>query len=311
MGRAEFDFIADIRRRAGVKPPVMVGIGDDAAVIRSTCAAGEVVTTDMLMEGVDFLYPQTSAWEMGRKALAVNLSDIAAMGAKPTAAFVSVAFPQSRGEAFARDVYAGLETLAAEYDVTIAGGDTNSWDGPFVINITVIGEPLGSAAILRSGAKPGDVILVTGSFGGSIRGRHLHFTPRLSEARRLLELITPHAMIDVSDGLAADLHHLLEESHVGAIIDASAIPIHPDAHAMADDVPALRHALGDGEDFELILAVSSEEASRLAAVWDMTTSLTRIGHITADRTVLLRGTDGNTATLPPWGWTHEWTASSK
>lgn len=309
MARAEFEFIADIRRRAGVKPPVVLGIGDDAAVIRSTCAAGEVVTTDMLMEGVDFLYPQTTAWEMGRKALAVNLSDIAAMGAKPTAAFVSVAFPQARGETFARDVYAGLETLAAEYDVTIAGGDTNSWDGPFVINVTVIGEPLGPAAILRSGAKPGDVLFVTGAFGGSIRGRHVHFTPRLREARRLVELVAPHAMIDVSDGLAADLHHLLEESGVGAIIDAATIPIHPDAHAMTDDVPPLRHALGDGEDFELIFAVPPDDATRLIAAWDLPTPLTRIGLITAGRTVQLREADGSTTPLPPWGWTHEWTAT--
>ncbi len=306
MGRAEFDFIADIRRRAAIKPPVIVGIGDDAAVIQSTCAAGEVITTDMLMEGTDFLYPQTSAWEMGRKALAVNLSDIAAMGAKPTAAFVSVAFPQSRGEAFARDVYAGLEALAHEYDVTIAGGDTNSWDGPFVINVTLIGEPLGSAAILRSGAKPGDVLFVTGAFGGSIRGRHIHFTPRLQEARRLLELITPHAMIDVSDGLAADLHHLLEESGVGAIIDATSIPIHSDAEAMADNVPPLRHALGDGEDFELIIAVRPEDVARLTNGWDLSTALTPIGYITAERDVLLQESDGRQTNLPPWGWTHEW-----
>ncbi len=311
MGRAEFDFIADLRRRAVVKPPVLVGIGDDAAVIRSTSAAGEVVTTDMLMEGVDFLYPQSSAWEMGRKALAVNLSDVAAMGAKPTAAFVSVAFPRGRGEMFARDVYSGLEALAAEYDVTIAGGDTNSWDGPFVINVTLIGEPLGPAAILRSGAKPGDVLFVTGAFGGSIRSRHIYFTPRLREARRLLELITPHAMIDVSDGLAADLHHLLEESGVGAILDAAAIPIHPDAYAMADDATPLHHALGDGEDFELIVAVSPEDAATLSTAWDLSTALTRIGSITLDRDVQLREADGTASALPPWGWTHEWIASSK
>lgn len=310
MARAEFDFIADIRRRAGVKPPVVVGIGDDAAVIRSTCAAGEVVTTDMLMEGTDFLYPQTSAWEMGRKALAVNLSDIAAMGAKPTAVFVSVAFPQARGETFAREVYVGLETLAAEHDVTIAGGDTNSWDGPFVINVTVIGEPVGPAAILRSGAQPGDVLFVTGAFGGSICGRHIHFTPRLREARRLVELVTPHAMIDVSDGLAADLHHLLEESGVGAIIDAAAIPIHSDARAMADDMSPLRHALGDGEDFELIVAVSSEDVVRLTTAWDLPTPVSRIGHITAERDMLLRESNGDIAGLLPWGWTHQWHASS-
>ncbi len=304
MAQAEFDFIAEIRRRAVIRPPVVLGIGDDAAVIRSNCPAGEVITTDMLMEGVDFLAEEASPEEMGRKALAVNLSDIAAMGAKPTAAFVSVALPRHRGVEFARGVYTGLESLAGEYDVAIAGGDTNTWDGPFVISLTLIGEPLGSAPILRCGALPGDVVLVTGAFGGSILGRHLHFTPRLNEVRRLLEIVTPHAMIDVSDGLAADLHHLLEESHVGAIIDTAAIPIHADAHQMNDGVTPLRHALGDGEDFELIFSLSPDDATRLRATWDHSTPLTPIGVITAERAVMLQNAKGAREPLLPWGWAH-------
>lgn len=304
MGSAEFDFIAEIQRRAVVRPPVVVGIGDDAAVIRSTCAAGEVVTTDMLMEGVDFLRETATPEEMGRKALAVNLSDIAAMGARPTAAFVSMVLQQERAMEFARRAFAGLEALAAEYEVTVAGGDTNSWRGPFVINVTLIGEPLGPAPILRSGARPGDVLMVTGAFGGSIRGRHLHFTPRLHEIRRLLEIATPHAMIDVSDGLAADLHHLLEASGVGAVLDAQAIPIHPDATRMPDEVSPLRHALGDGEDFELVVAVASEDAVRLEKVWDHPTPLSVIGTISAERTVVLKQPDGLVIPLPAWGWTH-------
>lgn len=303
MSRAEFDFIAEIRRRAIAKPPVLVGIGDDAAVIRSTCPAGEVVTTDMLMEGVDFLMESATPEEMGRKALAVNLSDIAAMGARPTAAFVSVALPQDQGLEFARGVFAGLEAVAAEYDVSIAGGDTNSWRGPFVINLTVIGEPLGTAAILRSGARPGDVLMVTGACGGSILGRHLHFIPRLHEVRTLLDIVTPHALIDVSDGLAADLHHLLEESHVGAIVDATTIPIHPDARQMNDGVPPLRHALADGEDFELLLALAADDAARLTATWRHPTPITAIGRVTAERTVLIND-GGKLSPLPAWGWTH-------
>lgn len=303
MSRAEFDFIAEIRRRAIARPPVLVGIGDDAAVIRSTCPAGQVVTTDLLMEGVDFLMESATPEEMGRKALAVNFSDIAAMGARPTAAFVSVALPQDRGLEFARGVFAGLEALAAEYEVTIAGGDTNSWRGPFVINLTVIGEPLGNSAVLRSGAKPGDVLVVTGACGGSILGRHLHFTPRLHEVRALLDIVTPHALIDVSDGLAADLHHLLEESHVGAVLNAAAIPIHPDARQMNDGVPPLRHALADGEDFELLFAVAADDSARLSAAWQHATPITAIGRITADRAVLIND-GGKLSLLPPWGWTH-------
>lgn len=304
MAAAEFEFIAEIQHRAVVRPPVVLGIGDDAAVIRSTCAAGEVITTDMLMEGVDFLIDTATPEAMGRKALAVNLSDIAAMGAWPTAAFVSVALPQDRGVDFARRVFVGLETLAAEYEVTLAGGDTNSWRGPFVINVTLIGEPLASAPILRSGARPGDVLLATGAFGGSILGRHLHFTPRLREIRRLLEIVTPHAMIDVSDGLAADLHHLLHASGVGAILDARQIPIHPDAARMADELSPLRHALGDGEDFELVLSVAKDDADRLLREWDHATPLSVIGTVTVDPAERLQLLDGTVTPLPAWGWTH-------
>jgi thiamine-monophosphate kinase len=147
--------------------------------------------------------------------------------------------------------------------------------------------------------------MVTGALGGSILGRHVHFTPRLAEVRRVLELVTPHALIDVSDGFAADLHHLLEASGVGAVIEAAAIPIHPDAHRMSDQQTPLRHALSDGEDFELIMAVAPDAAAKLLKVWDHLTPLTLVGQITAEKTVLLRQSDGHIEPLPAWGWTHD------
>ncbi|MFO0917567.1 MAG: thiamine-phosphate kinase [Planctomycetaceae bacterium] len=216
---SEFSFIESIRRRVTDRLPVLVGIGDDAAVLAESDRP-LLVTTDMLMEGTDFKFPETSPQLAGRKSLAVNLSDIAAMAGEPTAAFVSVALPKQRGEAFALAFFDGLLSLADEFDVVIAGGDTNTWDGPLVASITALGRPFGKQAVTRAGAKPGDVIFVTGELGGSITEHHLTFTPRVTEAKWLTELADLHAMIDISDGLAADLHHILDASQVGAVLDS-------------------------------------------------------------------------------------------
>jgi thiamine-monophosphate kinase len=256
------------------------------------------------MEGVDFLWPQASAALIGRKSLAVNLSDLAAMAARPTAAFVSLALPQQRGRAFAEELMSGILALADEYGVTIAGGDTNSWDGPLVVSVTVLGTPFGEQPVLRSGAKPGDWLFVTGACGGSLGGRHLTFTPRLQEAQRLIELTSLHALIDISDGLAADVHHILEESHVGAVLEAAAIPIHPDVGTSSDGRSRLEHALSDGEDFELAFTVAAEDGPKLLAVWDHPTPMTRIGVITAEPGCWLRAANGSLTELPPLGWSH-------
>uniref|UniRef100_A0A7C2K096 Thiamine-monophosphate kinase n=1 Tax=Schlesneria paludicola TaxID=360056 RepID=A0A7C2K096_9PLAN len=304
MPRGEFEFIHHIRRRAAVRPPVRVGIGDDAAVLDHPAGTVEVVTTDLLMEGIDFLWPETSAALIGRKSLAVNLSDLAAMAGRPTAAFVSLALPKARGRSFADEVMDGLLALADAYEVTIAGGDTNSWDGPLVVSVTVLGTPFANQPVLRSGAQPGDWVFVTGACGGSILGRHLTFTPRLAEAERLTQLVKLHAMIDISDGLAADLHHLLDESHVGARVEAAAIPIHADAARLCDPRTPLDHALSDGEDFELLFTVPANDGPRLLAAWDQPTQITKIGEITAESGCRLHRADGTSIELPPLGWLH-------
>lgn len=282
-----------------------LGIGDDAAALRVGGDRELLVATDMLMEGVHFTFPPATPQLAGRKALAVNLSDIAAMAGRATAAFVSVALPVDRGLDFAKDVHAGLLELADEYDIVLAGGDTNSWRGPLVINVAVIGEPLGSRPITRSGAKPGDWLFVTDSLGGSLAERHLTFTPRLREVSRLVELVDLHAMLDISDGLAADLHHILKQSQVGAILDADRIPVSAAAtqHATANR-SALDRALSDGEDFELLFAVSPADGQRLETFWHDETTITRIGQITAEPGCWLKGRAGQLVALPPLGWTH-------
>jgi thiamine-monophosphate kinase len=267
----EFAFIDWLRQRTPADPRVMLGPGDDTAAVLFTPRAlpgspfrtPVLITTDMLLDGSCFILAEAGPRRVGRKAMAVNLSDIAAMAGKPTAAVVSVGLPRTGGRLLGEELYQGLREMADQFNVAIVGGDTNSWDGPLVISVTVLGEPTGRGPVTRGGAKPGDWILATGPFGGSIRGHHLDFTPRVREALCLHDGADLHAMIDVSDGLAADIWHICMESRVGAVLRAEAIPIREATYQMKDGRSPLDHALGDGEDFELVFAVSAADGQRL------------------------------------------------
>lgn len=299
----EFSLIDWIREQSRARPAAPVGIGDDAALVR-TSAAGMLVTTDMLMDGVDFDVTTTPHELIGRKSLAVNLSDIAAMAGRPLAAFVSLALPRHGGRDLAEQLYRGLFPLAEEFDVAVAGGDTNTWDGPLVVNVTLLGEPPANGPVLRSGARPRDWLLVTGPLGGSLGGRHLTFTPRVREAAALLAAADLHAMIDLSDGLAADARHIARESRVGIVIDADCVPVHADVDSTLPDSERIVHALTNGEDFELLLAVSPEDGVRLLARTDLDVALTRIGEVIAGDGHFLRSSSGTLHPLPHGGWEH-------
>jgi thiamine-monophosphate kinase len=302
--RHEFDYIAWIRDRAAKHALLSVGIGDDAAVLKLRSPGSCLVTVDMLMEGVDFLIPEATPRQIGRKALAVNLSDIAAMAGKPLACVISVALPRKGGFELGRGLFEGISELAAEFDVAVAGGDTNTWDGPLVISVTVLGEPTVAGPVLRSGARPGDWIMTTGNFGGSRSGRHLDFDPRVREALALHQAANLRSMIDVSDGLAADLGHILEESRVGALLDESSIPISPTATSSKDEKSPLQHALGDGEDFELLFTVAPEDGRRLLAKPPVAILLSHIGEIVPESGCRLRRQDGTLESLKDSGWKH-------
>ena len=309
-GFDEFALISSIRQQARPHPRVLLGIGDDTALLRFPSPADCLLTTDLLIEGVHFTIPSASAEQIGRKALAVNLSDLAAMAGRPLAAVVVVAHSRRYGEQFARDLHRGLQAVADEFDVAVAGGDTNIWDGPLVIGATLLGEPTGKGPVTRSGAVPGDWILTTGRFGGSLSsGRHLTFRPRIEEAVRLHEAADLHAMIDVSDGLAADLCHILDESNVGAELQADAVPIHADALAAADQKSPLEHALSDGEDFELLFTASPEEGRRLLKQPPVEVELTRIGQIVEPGRREIIDSTGKRRPLEPVGWRHEFNAT--
>ncbi len=299
----EFDYIHWLRNRTPSSSRVILGPGDDAAALDWSSGRPCVVTTDMLMDGVDFKIAEVDPHRVGRKAMAANLSDIAAMAGKPIAAVVAAALPKHGGESLAQRLYLGLREMADAFDTAIVGGDTNTWNGPLVISVTVLGEALGRGIVTRSGAKPGDWLMTTGSFGGSILGRHLDFTPRVREALKLNELVELHAMIDVSDGLSADVYHLCEESHCGAVLFAESIPTSDAAHSLADGRTALEHALSDGEDFELAFAVAPVDGARLLRDQPLgDVRLTKVGEFVADGFWIEDA--GVRRGLTPRGWVH-------
>lgn len=249
-----------IKRKCPSNASVVLGIDDDAAVIRSTQREG-LVCTDMLMDGVHFLSKEAHASAIGHKALAVNLSDIAAMGGRALSAYVSLALPRDFcTNGFVEEFYQGLSELAQSFDVAIAGGDTNIWKGPLVVNVTVFGESHTKGPVLRSGAKVGDRIFVSGPLGGSLSGHHLSFTPRLREARELMDHFRPTSMMDISDGLAKDLREIARLSGVACYLDKTAIPIQS---KIASLPRALEKAMTDGEDFELCFTLNAEDAKRI------------------------------------------------
>ncbi len=303
----EFDLIGRIKALATSHPAVRIGIGDDCAALRVSAGAELLVTTDMLMDGRHFRLDEAGSERVGYKALAVNLSDVAAMAGTPVAAFVAVALPWRNPADLAEGLLRGMAPLAERFGVALAGGDTNAWDGPLVVCITLLGESNPPGPVTRGGAEVGDVILVTGPLGGSLLGRHLEPLPRIAEAIALQRAATLHAMIDLSDGLASDLGHILEASGgLGAILDADAIPIHPDARTLAarDGRGPLDHALNDGEDFELCLTLGAAQAQALVACPPSGVWLQRVGVVTDEPGQWLVHGDGSRSRLIAKGFDH-------
>jgi thiamine-monophosphate kinase len=254
--------------------------------------------TDAVVEGIHFT-SETAPEKIGRKALARCLSDIAAMAGTPTAALVTIGLPRKFEPEFVERIYAGLNALAREHGVAIVGGETTTNPERILISISVIGFVAQGKVLLRSGAKVGDAIFVTGELGGSLAGKHLDFEPRLTEARWLAENFAIHAQMDVSDGLAGDLRHILKASGVGAELLKRAVPVSRAAKEIAKrgDVakPALVAALTDGEDFELLFTIASKVAVPLLDAWKKEfpkLRLSCIGRIVAGEGLRLRDGSG-------------------
>jgi len=296
----EFDLIARLTHSLPGNDKVLTGVGDDCAVLDLGIPDQLILfKTDAVVEGIHFTR-ETPPGKIGRKALARCLSDIAAMAGTPTAALVTIALPKTFDPDFIAKIYDGLNALAEKHHVAIVGGETTTNPERILISISLLGTvPRGKQA-LRSGAKAGDAIFVTGELGGSIEGWHLDFEPRLAEARWLAEHFHIHAMLDLSDGLAGDLKHILNAGKVGAEILKSALPLSRFAKARARDhgagyKPAALAALTDGEDFELLFTVGSKDAVKLLDAWKKRfpdLRLSCIGKIIGGEGILLRDKTG-------------------
>jgi len=307
---SEFELIAKLLPTLPSNQQVIQGAGDDCALLDVGIPGRHLLfKTDAVVEGFHFTR-ETPPEKIGRKALARVLSDIAAMAGTPGSAVVTIGLPPGFDAERVEKIYEGIGDLAREHEVAIVGGETTSSPERVFISIALIGTVEKGKAICRGGAKAGDAIFISGELGGSLQGRHLDFEPRLREARWLADRFEIHAMIDVSDGLAGDLRHLLNASEVGAELLSSAIPISRAAklHARAESSakPPLLAALTDGEDFELLFTLPRQQAVPLRDAWTKEfpdVKLSCIGRILAEPGLHLRSKDG-IRPLTAHGYTH-------
>jgi thiamine-monophosphate kinase len=256
-------------------PDVIAGPGDDCAVVAVADAKQLLLLkTDCVVEGIHFL-PDEKAATVGWKAMMRPLSDFAAMSGRPQYALVTVIAPADREVRWVTQLYQGLRRAAERFAVAIVGGETSSTCGPLVISVSAVGFVEKTRCVWRSGGRAGDVLFVTGRLGGSGKGRHLKFVPRIEEARWLTKNFRIHAMMDLSDGLGADLPRLAKASRVGFDIEAEALPRTRGC--------SIAQAINEGEDYELLCALSPNDAGVLEKKWPQKfprLPLTRIGHLT-------------------------------
>lgn len=304
MNAREDDITAWFKQQRHLDPKTFpIGIGDDMAEVALGRGGSVLVTTDMLLDGTHFDLATATLEQVGYKAMAVSLSDCAAMATIPLAAVVAVALPPQFGSQQLKQLHAGMARAADKYDCPLIGGDITSWTTPhpFAVNVTMLSRPDAHAPVRRSGAEVGDAICVTGSLGGSMHGRHLEFEPRILEALKIARAVPVHAMIDISDGLSTDLNRLCQQSHVGVVIEAASIPVSKDAQRRDDPLSA---ALHDGEDFELLFVVSPQDGDDLIASWDAPVPITPIGTVVDADGMQIRMPDGHLAELKPGGYDH-------
>ncbi len=307
---------------------VLKGIGDDCAVIDLSQEEALLVTTDVLVERVHFCLPQISPWQLGYKSLAVNLSDIAAMGGKARDAFISLGIPGEISVEFLEEFYSGMKTLASKYAVNILGGDTTLSKSDLFISITVTGTIKKARICYRSGATVGDAICVTGTLGDSAAGleiitsreettsklseclvnAHLEPFPQIEEGQFLAESGVVTAMIDVSDGLSSDIRHICQQSNVGAILYESRIPLSESLkhYAARYNKDPLHFALAGGEDYCLLFTVNNGFFEGLARTYHkkFNAPLFCIGEIVSGPEIILVKKNKEKIRMPSTGYDH-------
>lgn len=281
---------------------VPIGIGDDMAMIN--VSGGQVlITTDMLLDGVHFDLTQASIEQVGYKAMAVNLSDCAAMASEPLGAVVSVGLPKAFKAEQLKQLHCGILKASDEYNCPLVGGDITSWknNGAFAISVAMLSRPTASGPVKRSGAKIGDLICVTGQLGGSGEGKHLEFAPRVFEAIKMAAMVELHSMMDISDGLSSDLGRICKSSGVGAVIFEDKIPVSVAAKNKKDPVVS---ALNEGEDFELLFTLGPEQYSMLTEKWDAELTITLVGEVVEGSDINIVTSQGEKILLESQGYDH-------
>lgn len=320
----EFGMIQRIRRLlAGSDAGVPLSIGDDAAVLDPGPGTQIVVTTDALIESVHFDLGYTPLEDLGWKALAVNLSDLAAMAASPTAAVISMGLPKIWSEKQLDAFYSGLKQCGQTHACPIVGGDITASPGPVMLSVTALGEVPKNAFVTRSGARPDDLVCVSGDLGGSLAGlealrsgpsdrartaavcKFLRPIPRIGLAGVLSEVLHLHAMIDISDGLASEIHHICRASRTGAVLDADRIPVHPEAVSVSSQTgrDPVDTALSSGEEYELLFVIPPEDEDKLGAL-KTDPPVCVIGRITDPSQGIALKRAGRAETLQVSGWDH-------
>ncbi|MCX5700070.1 MAG: thiamine-phosphate kinase [Candidatus Omnitrophica bacterium] len=290
----EFKLIERFSNKLKTDSTVVKGSGDDCAVLKLDARSYQLLTCDMLVEGIDFT-PKIDPYLVGRKSIAVSISDIAACSGQPRYCVVSMGIPKKTSVKLLDRLFKGMLDIAKEFKINIVGGDI-SQSPKITIDVSMLGRVEKKNLTLRSSARSGDLIFVTGSLGGSISGKHLKFIPRINEARFLAKEFKVNAMIDISDGLSQDLAHILKQSKVGAIIYEDLIPMDEKSTSLSD-------ALNSGEDFELLFTMSRKIAKRLLK--RNLVNFKPIGEIVGEKYgFTLINKDGKPIKISPKGYRH-------
>jgi thiamine-monophosphate kinase len=322
----EFGFIERIKDGCLIRDEnVISGIGDDCCVFKTSAEVASLLTTDMLVEQIHFLLEAIPPYQLGRKALAVNISDIAAMGGIPKEAAISVAIPDTVDLEFLDAFYDGLKAMAKEFEVNLLGGDTTASPGPLIINIALVGEVREEDVLYRSGAKVGDVVFLTGPVGSAaagldiiLKGRgtdewgeliesHHSPHPQVKTGRTIASMKVANSLIDVSDGVAADLGHICTESRLGAIIEERMIPTTEQFRAYCEKFQedSRRLSLNVGEDYVLLGTVPAESAAKLQEALESNgCQFYSIGKTVAGSSLRLKSRDGSVEVIGANGWDH-------
>jgi len=296
----EFDFINKITPKKRKHPNIKMGIGDDAAIYRPDSEKDQVVCVDTMVEGVHFLKHLSTPYEVGYKALAVNISDIAAMGGVPLYYLVAISIPNTWKESELIDIFQGMNEIASHYNMSLIGGDTVSTSKDLVVTVTVIGEVEQNVRTLRSKAEDGDIVFVTGTVGDSSAGldillgkyviddasikeylieRHKRPTPQV-KAGRIISSVKRASLNDISDGLASELHEIAESSQVGIIINEEDLPISQELSQIKQTCDITKWMFYGGEDFELVGTTSPESWEQLKRLCnEQSIKITKIGYV--------------------------------